>query len=971
MVKGVYHVQDPVENLKIRINLREVSSAHSLSTNNSEKRPLFDQVIEFSWQEKVYGPRDIADYVLHKKSSYGRQTQLDSRRNLGNLERNGVKVIDMLSEVMLYSYCNDEPFYPPQRNIVSQDGISDDRFDSYLSHVLEPSASSNEDSRQEKVSKRIKREEDSANHMQICLGTRIKKDSSNGAIITNDMSETVLCSIKLMKNGLLIVSPGFSHIIPEESQILHYDTELEERPNASTSSLFINNDTIYAGLKKGFRLSTNRIRTSAGEEFEYSIENVNGVLSPIETEELIIAELRKDVALSEQSRGTSRKILDPDDPDELNKWNHSKLPSPYNQMTSFYAEIVSATGFATDDPLYVRYQLLLPPDDSCILKSSYEAKQKIDRKQRRASTTSVSSEPQQNPLQSPPNRTAENSNAIPEPSTVEQCYRDVGSIDLIGHTQVSTSCPSKYAAEGLQSRYLFGSILQLCAVLGVYFGPSYPFWLVPAFVLWLYLMTGSLTPNTQVMTIAESTDASNDSSSFLSGKSDTDYVVCRMNPYGQYEAGRTATIAESTIVESVAVFGHPFQCDIYACGTASCGASIGQKGFKHISPSGNKATLFLEVYSVSTYERHTLEGCGYVHLPLFEDSHTPSNSIDIDIGTWKPIGDHKSRLVDTFLGGGSHLSNIRFLEVPNKCSSALSKFGTLTESAGVIKFKCNTIFYKPPPYVNDSADAQSRMGTEGALNNRLSSSAVNQSAKRKGSGLKRTVEDILNNYKNTDLLSRSMSRSALRSEVNTPVKGVSLWGDSDGGASQDGSISMLSVDRVADIVARARANTEELRNESKGASGIALSSTFTKPRGVPRPATESRTPRLKHDDLQDDVATRTQAGQPSERSDLTEEGEGDQRSGQDSGDYILSDDEHPTRYNSENEVEESESAEHGTTLLDRFEAAGVTRKKKKSGGNSKNRGISMRKPLNPVNVGSDRGRSKGLDKVFGSDSDDN
>ena len=40
--------------------------------------------------------------------------QLDSRRNLANLERNGVKVADLLSEVMLYTYCNDEPFYPPQ-----------------------------------------------------------------------------------------------------------------------------------------------------------------------------------------------------------------------------------------------------------------------------------------------------------------------------------------------------------------------------------------------------------------------------------------------------------------------------------------------------------------------------------------------------------------------------------------------------------------------------------------------------------------------------------------------------------------------------------------------------------------------------------------------------------------------------------------------------------------------------------------
>lgn len=90
----------------------------------------------------------------------------------------------------------------------------------------------------------------------------------------------------------------------------------EDRPGASTSSLFMNNATISAGLQQGFRLSTHRsaallhvptpfcrlvlwfdavccavlcswlcrVRTSAGEEFEFSVENVNGVLSPVEAE---------------------------------------------------------------------------------------------------------------------------------------------------------------------------------------------------------------------------------------------------------------------------------------------------------------------------------------------------------------------------------------------------------------------------------------------------------------------------------------------------------------------------------------------------------------------------------------------------------------------------------------------------------------------------------------------------------------
>jgi hypothetical protein len=56
---------------------------------------------------------------------------------------------------------------------VSEGGKSD-KFDTYLSHALEPSTGA-EDSRQQKVSGRLKRADDSAKYMQICLATGIKK----------------------------------------------------------------------------------------------------------------------------------------------------------------------------------------------------------------------------------------------------------------------------------------------------------------------------------------------------------------------------------------------------------------------------------------------------------------------------------------------------------------------------------------------------------------------------------------------------------------------------------------------------------------------------------------------------------------------------------------------------------------------------------------------------------------------------
>lgn len=56
-----------------------------------------------------------------------------------------------------------------------EEGGSSAGFDSYLSHAQEPSPAGAEDRRQQRVGDRLKRAEDAAKHMQICLATGIKK----------------------------------------------------------------------------------------------------------------------------------------------------------------------------------------------------------------------------------------------------------------------------------------------------------------------------------------------------------------------------------------------------------------------------------------------------------------------------------------------------------------------------------------------------------------------------------------------------------------------------------------------------------------------------------------------------------------------------------------------------------------------------------------------------------------------------
>ncbi len=99
-----YRIQDPSENLKIKINIRQVfGQLIPVNANNG-----YNESVTISWQEKIYGPKDIFDYMLNKKSSRGTQSQLDNRKKLGTMERNGRSVEDMLQSSMLYTYTNED-----------------------------------------------------------------------------------------------------------------------------------------------------------------------------------------------------------------------------------------------------------------------------------------------------------------------------------------------------------------------------------------------------------------------------------------------------------------------------------------------------------------------------------------------------------------------------------------------------------------------------------------------------------------------------------------------------------------------------------------------------------------------------------------------------------------------------------------------------------------------------------------------
>ena len=67
------------------------------------------------------------------------------------------------------------------------------------------------------------------------------------------------------------ISPGFSEIIDEDI----YNTN-----NTISPSLFLSDENIIAGIKKGFKLSTFQLQSTHGSEFEFALQNINEVWIP-------------------------------------------------------------------------------------------------------------------------------------------------------------------------------------------------------------------------------------------------------------------------------------------------------------------------------------------------------------------------------------------------------------------------------------------------------------------------------------------------------------------------------------------------------------------------------------------------------------------------------------------------------------------------------------------------------------------
>lgn len=97
-------------------------------------------------------------------------------------------------------------------------------------------------------------------------------------------------------------------------------------------------------------------------------------------------------------------------------------------------------------------------------------------------------------------------------------------------------------------------------------------------------------------------------------------------------------------------------------------------------------TIYVQVGSVDSWDRHRVEGYGYARLPETVGGH------EVDIQTWVPSASIRDELKSAFVGGGAGLDDISYVKAPEGFSGPfLSRFGFSSEPAGSVKIRWNLV----------------------------------------------------------------------------------------------------------------------------------------------------------------------------------------------------------------------------------------------------------------------------------------
>eukprot|EP00941_MAST-03F_sp_MAST-3F-sp1_P002582 g2582.t1 len=131
------------------------------------------------------------------------------------------------------------------------------------------------------------------------------------------------------------------------------------------------------------------------------------------------------------------------------------------------------------------------------------------------------------------------------------------------------------------------------------------------------------------------------------------------------------------------------------------------QGINIIHSMRSPQLIFL-VISADTFGRHRLEGYGRLELPR------TAGFFDKRVCMWKPEGSVRDRMAEYLLGGNRELGNLSYVTATTDMISFLNKYGFQVKSSGYIRIRLNLV-WQSKPSAKERVAPESRTGTREAI----------------------------------------------------------------------------------------------------------------------------------------------------------------------------------------------------------------------------------------------------------------
>ena len=431
--------------------------------------------------------------------------------------------------------------------------------------------------------------------MHICLATDIDVSALKGPKVRPSdlplhMMEHLLCSIKLYQDGLLQVTPGFSGVTSEASG--GFSEGIESMTDRCSLSAFLDENTVQGALASGFKLTTSRLRSKRGVEYEYVIQNVNDVLIPYQLEEIMKRQKLSDMRASALNKSST-------DP---SSWKQDPPSSGKHKVVAIYAEIVSGQNF-NGRKVSVNYQVRTSQGWDLRTGNLSDGVGERD-----IAAIKATVKPAGGGATGTETEIPSGADVLALDGYADGIYAR-GMLYGTTHTAVAKESRrlSRVAERPLWkapfvspafeegTRLFLGTSFFLITVFSIILGQTYPFWLVPALVVLFTVGTGPPGGTAQVVL-----KVSKDSTA-ASGKKGTTYT----------QSEQESHLVGPLVSTPVAHFNHLINLsfDVQDPSTLQDGPSP--------APLQAQAApvMHFQVYSAASMDRMILEGYGYFQIP--------------------------------------------------------------------------------------------------------------------------------------------------------------------------------------------------------------------------------------------------------------------------------------------------------------------------------------------------------------------